>query len=100
MKQLKGFNAKSAAEQDEALRAMESTVLFGLLQGHTIEGMFCDPLHGGNADMVGWQLVGFPGPRMNNFDDIDQHYGEAFRPKAVRLADMAGHAVRGSEDEK
>lgn len=95
-----GFVERSAAEQDEQLEHIESTTFFALLRRHTIEGMFCDPLHGGNADMVGWQLIGFPGPRMNNFDDIEKHYGEAFRPQPIKLADAAGHLVRGSEDEK
>lgn len=34
---------------------------FDLLQGHTVEGMFSDPAYGGNRDMVGWRLIGFPG---------------------------------------
>lgn len=97
---LNGFVERRAAEQDEQLHHIESTVFFTLLRRHTIEGMFCDPLHGGNADMLGWQLIGFPGPRMNNFDDIEKHYGESFRPQPIKLADAAGHSVRGSEDEK
>ena len=36
--------------------------------------------------MVGWQLIGFPGPRMSNYDDVDKHFGEAFRPKTRQLA--------------
>ena len=26
-----------------------------------MEGMFADPLYGGNKDFAGWELVGFPG---------------------------------------
>jgi gluconate 2-dehydrogenase gamma chain len=100
LKGLAGLHHLSAGEQDDALRKIESSILFGILRQHTIEGMFCDPLHGGNVDMVGWQLIGFPGPRMNNADDIEKHYGKAFRPKPVRLREATGHAVRGSEDEK
>jgi len=100
LKGLAGLHHLSAGEQDEALRKIESSDFFALLRQHTIEGMFCDPLHGGNADMVGWQLIGFPGPRMNNADDLDKHYGEAFRPVPVKLRDAAGHPVRGSEDQK
>lgn len=100
LKELAGFTRLSAGEQDEVLKKIERGRLFELLRQHTIEGMFCDPLHGGNADMVGWQLIGFPGPRMNNADDIDKHYGEAFRPKPVRLGEAVRHAVRGSEDEE
>ncbi len=29
---------------------------------HTIKGMFSDPMHGGNAGLIGWQLIGDPGP--------------------------------------
>jgi gluconate 2-dehydrogenase gamma chain len=100
IKPLLGIDRRGAAEQDEALRKIESTYFFELLRAHTIEGMFCDPIHGGNADMIGWQMIGFPGPRMSNSDDIDQHYGEAFRPKPTNLREIGGDRVRPAEDEK
>ena len=56
-------------------------------------------MHGGNVDMVGWQLVGFPGPRMSNLEEADKHYGQAFRPKPVSLEQASGRKVRPSEDE-
>ena len=34
---------------------------FHTLRRHTAEGMFSDPNYGGNQDLVGWKLVGFPG---------------------------------------
>ncbi len=34
---------------------------FQNLRRHTGEGMFSDPAYGGNRDMVGWKLIGFPG---------------------------------------
>ena len=70
------------------------------MRTHTIEGMFCDPMHGGNRDMIGWQLIGFPGPRMSYFDEVDQYHGRAFRPKPVSLAQVVGHRVRPSEEEE
>jgi gluconate 2-dehydrogenase gamma chain len=36
---------------------------FELVRRHAIEGMFADPHWGGNADRVGWALIGYPGPR-------------------------------------
>lgn len=30
---------------------------------HTRQGMFCDPVYGGNQNRVGWDFVGFPGPK-------------------------------------
>jgi gluconate 2-dehydrogenase gamma chain len=34
---------------------------FSLLRRHTSEGVFSDPAYGGNRNMVGWKLIGFPG---------------------------------------
>lgn len=100
LKDLQGFAELSPMQQDQKLKEIEATPFFSLLRRNTIEGMFCDPMHGGNIDMVGWQLIGFPGPRMNNYDDVDKHFGEAFRPKPVSLIQIAGHNVRPSEDEQ
>lgn len=35
--------------------------LFAVVREHAIEGLFCDPVYGGNRDAAGWRLVGFPG---------------------------------------
>ena len=100
LKELKGFDRLEPAKQDEKLKQIESTHFFALLRRHTIEGMFCDPMHGGNVDMVGWQMVGFPGPRMSYSDDVGKHFGDAFRPKPASLTQITGIKVRPSEDEK
>ena len=97
---LAGFAALTPERQDEKLRSIEKTMFFQLLRTHTIEGMFSDPLHGGNAGMTGWRLIGFPGPRMSYREDVDQHYGEAFRPKMVSLEQIAGRPVKGWEEER
>src|SRR5215469_12550639 len=99
LKALKGFDKLSPEEQDKKLHEIENTHLFALLRENTIEGMFCDPVHGGNVDMVGWQLVGFPGPRMSNYDDLTRHFGEAFRAKPITLEQAIGRKVRTVEDE-
>src|SRR3569833_2070963 len=36
-------------------------------------GFFADPIYGGNRDMAGWKLIGFPGTRYNYLDWIDRH---------------------------
>jgi gluconate 2-dehydrogenase gamma chain len=66
------FAALSAEQQDTLLAALEDGEaegfdeptgedFFELVRQHTIQGMFCDPIYGGNRDMVGWQLIGYPG---------------------------------------
>lgn len=62
----------SPEKQDEVLTALEAgkssaftypsaREFFVTLRVHTMEGMFADPLYGGNRDFAGWRLVGFPG---------------------------------------
>jgi gluconate 2-dehydrogenase gamma chain len=68
------FAMLSPANQDAVLTDMENNVatgfvpsaaaFFNLVRAHTIQGTFCDPYYGGNANFVGWDLIGFPGLRM------------------------------------
>jgi gluconate 2-dehydrogenase gamma chain len=100
LKDLKGFDRLAPAEQDQKLRQIESTFFFSLLRRNTIEGMFCDPMHGGNAGLIGWQLIGFPGPQMSYRDEIDKHPGQPWRPKPASLQQIIGRPGRAWEDEK
>jgi gluconate 2-dehydrogenase gamma chain len=87
--------------QDDRLRAIEDTTFFRMLRSRTIEGIFSDPLHGGNANMIGWQLIGYPGPVMSYRDEIDKHHGQAFRSqKPVSLEQVVGYRVKGWEEER
>jgi len=73
---LKGapFARLSPQDQDAVLRDMESNVatgfspnastFFNLVLAHTIQGTFCDPFYGGNANFVGWDLIAYPGVRL------------------------------------
>jgi gluconate 2-dehydrogenase gamma chain len=98
LKQIRGLHKLSPEEQLSALTRIESTPFFALLRTHTIEGMFCDPMHGGNAGLIGWQLIGFPGPRMSYADQIDRYYGREFRPKPESLSQVLGRTIKPGED--
>jgi gluconate 2-dehydrogenase gamma chain len=86
-------------EQDARLEKIERTGFFNMLRTHTLEGMFTDPLHGGNQNMAGWRLVGYPGPVMSYRDEIEQYHGKPFRREPRSLEQMVGHDVVGWEDE-
>lgn len=67
------FARLSATDQDGILADLErnaangfpqSSAFFSLVLAHTIQGTFCDPYYGGNANFVGWDLVGYPGVRL------------------------------------
>lgn len=92
------FAGLPAEQQDKVLQGIETGVFFQLLRTHTIEGFLCDPLHGGNAGMIGWQLIGFPGPLMGYADVIEKH-GVPFKRAPKSLSQIAGRPIKGWEDE-
>jgi gluconate 2-dehydrogenase gamma chain len=59
------FSKLSPADQDAVLTDIQrnSTQFFNLIRTHTIQGTFSDPFYGGNANFIGWDLIGYPGAR-------------------------------------
>lgn len=94
------FVALDVVQQDARLEAIEKTYFFQLLRQHTIEGMFCDPMHGGNAGLIGWQMLGYPGPQMSYRAQMGQYNGTAYRPKPESLEQILGYPVTPWEDEE
>jgi hypothetical protein len=52
-----------------------SAVFFAMLRAHTWQGTFGDPYYGGNQNYIGWDLIGYPGVRLNVTAD-DQRLGQ------------------------
>ena len=59
------FSKLSPADQDAVLTGIQQTAgqFFNLIRTHTIQGTFSDPFYGGNANFIGWDLIGYPGAR-------------------------------------
>jgi gluconate 2-dehydrogenase gamma chain len=94
---LKTFNQPfvklSAAQQDEVITALEQSkasgftyptaqAFFNTVRTHTMEGMFADPIYGGNKDFAGWRLVGFPGAQPQ-FTQEDMQSTRAFTREPI-----------------
>jgi gluconate 2-dehydrogenase alpha chain len=47
-------------------RAVEAKTLFELARSHLQEGLFADPIYGGNLDKSGWRVLGHPGVWLEN----------------------------------
>jgi gluconate 2-dehydrogenase gamma chain len=82
------FVKLSTAKQDEVIAALEqgkatgftwptAQAFFNTVRTHTMEGMFADPVYGGNKDFAGWVLVGFPGAQPL-FSQADMQSKDAF----------------------
>jgi gluconate 2-dehydrogenase gamma chain len=82
------FAMLDPARQDEVITALEqgkaagfswptAQEFFNVVRTHTMEGMFADPIYGGNRDFAGWRLVGFPGAQ-GNFTPADLQNKQVF----------------------
>jgi gluconate 2-dehydrogenase gamma chain len=90
----RSFVQLNAEEQDRLLAGMEkgevkfenfsSGMLFSAIYANTMEGFFADPIYGGNRDMAGWKLLGFPGVRYD-FRDVMEKPNQAYALPPVSL---------------
>ena len=70
---------------------------FEILLAYTQAGYFADPIHGGNRDMVGWKLIGFPGAPMGGYAAAIELHGEPWVGEPTSLADVQARAESGAE---
>jgi hypothetical protein len=80
--------------------APNAATFFNLVRTHTIQGTFCDPYYGGNADFVGWNLIGYPGIRMT----VSEEDQRLKAPQSVRrsayddaMFTMKGGSAKGGD---
>jgi gluconate 2-dehydrogenase gamma chain len=84
----KSFVALDPVQQDAVITALTegkaasftwptSQAFFNTVRTHTMEGMFADPIYGGNKDFAGWRMVGFPGAQPA-FTEADMASQDAF----------------------
>jgi gluconate 2-dehydrogenase gamma chain len=95
----KPFAQLEAAQQDQVLKDIETGAItldgvdgkafFGFLLQNTREGFLSDPMHGGNKNMLGWKLIGFPGARAD-FADWVGRPGEAYPLPPVSIHGQQG----------
>ncbi|HLS07344.1 MAG TPA: gluconate 2-dehydrogenase subunit 3 family protein [Bacillota bacterium] len=84
----------ASEEQDEVLEMFEdgevdmvgiaSVTFFNFLLQMTIEGVYADPVYGGNKHMMGWKMKEYPGPRMAYINEIDADEFIVMEPKSLR----------------
>jgi gluconate 2-dehydrogenase gamma chain len=95
----KAFAELAADDQDKVLASLEKgetdlqgldgETFFQIFLQNTIEGFFSDPIYGGNRDMAGWKLIGFPGARYDYRDYVDKH-GQKYPLPPVGLKGRPG----------
>ena len=64
-------------------------VFWTTLYQTVIEGMYSDPIYGGNRNKAGWAIIGFPGVIAVHRDHVEQYRGKPFPNKPLGIADMS-----------
>ncbi len=69
----------------------EGMDFFNALVLHTRQGFYCDPVYGGNANQVGWKVIGFDGPKSLAETNTCQHSLQHYYIHDFDWADLIPH---------
>jgi gluconate 2-dehydrogenase gamma chain len=98
------FAGLEPTQQDDVLKGLQDVadavelqdvpgaIFFAHLILLTKDGFFADPIYGGNRDMLGWKLVGFPGVAADYTDWI-RRTDEPYPAQPVSIKDMQAGIV-------
>ena len=95
----KTFDQITSAQREEVLKGLEngslkfesglpSNVFFSDVYQTVMQGMFGDPIYGGNRDKAGWKMVGFPGVIATNQKNILDYRNKKFNAEPLSIADV------------
>ena len=96
----KEFNQISGDQRQEFLVALSSgkiefkggpssKTFFDMLYQNVMEGMFSDPIYGGNQDKAGWKLIGFPGAVSLHAQDVDKYLDKKYTAPIFGISDLS-----------
>ena len=96
----KPFDKITEAQREEFLMAwragkvtfedgLPARVFFSMLYQNVMQGMFADPIHGGNRNKAGWNLIGFPGIIAVHYQNVEKFRDKPYVVKPVSISDMS-----------
>jgi gluconate 2-dehydrogenase gamma chain len=96
----KPFDRLDEKQREEVLVALSTAKItfdnglpvrdfWGTVYQTVMQGMFADPIYGGNRDKAGWKLIGFPGAIAVHRENIVKYRDKKFPADPVGIADMS-----------
>ena len=64
-------------------------VFWTTLYQTVVEGIYSDPIYGGNRNKAGWAIIGFPGIIAVHRDHVESYRGKPFPNRPLGIADMS-----------
>jgi len=94
------FDRLTEAQREEVLQGLSSAritfdsglpvrAFWTVLYQSVMEGMFADPIYGGNRNKAGWKLIGFPGAIAVHRENVERYRDKEFPNNPVSIADMS-----------
>ncbi len=92
------FARLDSSGKEQVLKALQAgrialevsaSAYFSQLYQLVMEGLFADPVYGGNRDKAGWRLVGFPGVVQANRRHIVEFRNRPFKAEPKSMADLS-----------
>ena len=95
----KTFDHLDAKQREEVLVGLSTAKItfasglpvrpfWGTVYQTVMEGMFADPIYGGNRNKAGWKMLGFPGAIAVNRENIEKYRDKVFPHEPVGIADL------------
>jgi gluconate 2-dehydrogenase gamma chain len=95
----KEFDRLAAAERQKVLEGLDKGTItldkisakqfFDTAYQATMEGMFADPIYGGNRNKAAWKMVGYPGVIAIHAANITTYRNKAYVVNPVSIADLS-----------
>ena len=96
----KAFDRIDDKQREEVLVALSSgklsfdnglpaRVFWTTVYQTVMEGMFSDPIYGGNRNKAGWRLIGFPGAIAVHRENVEKYRDKKFPADPISISDMS-----------
>lgn len=73
----------ATGENKVSIAGITSSQFFSMLKNLTLEGLYSDPMYGGNKDMGGWKLKNYPGHQMSFKADMEKEEFIVYKPQSL-----------------
>ena len=96
----KSFDKITESQREEFLLGLQASkvtfengpparVFFTTMYQTVMEGMFSDPIYGGNRNKAGWKIIGFPGVIAVHYQNVEKFRDKKYTADPLSIADMS-----------
>lgn len=96
----KPFDSITEQQREEVLVALSTNKItfenalpvrdfWSILYQTVMQGMFADPIYGGNRNKAGWKMIGFPGVIAVHRENVEKYRDKKYTAEILGIADLS-----------